>query len=108
MQNFINYVVASVGNSKGFRRFAVLVLGVVGLCSCVTTDDSSSSSSSSGGVIDGKRLYMKRCAQCHTLTPVNEYNWSDWQPIMDDMAKRSKFNPEQKAAVMAYVKANCL
>jgi hypothetical protein len=50
---------------------------------------------------------MRRCAQCHTLTPVAEHSWSEWQPIMHDMSKRSKFTPEQKAAVMAYVKANC-
>lgn len=112
-RDFINYLRGNAGSRSGFRRFAAFAFCMAGgLAGCVSVEEtvppvSAAVAGYAPAAIEGRRLYVRRCGQCHELTPVAEYTWREWQPIMDEMAVESKFSVGQKAAVLEYVKAHC-
>jgi mono/diheme cytochrome c family protein len=53
----------------------------------------------------GRQIYVRRCATCHAIDPVNKYSGARWREIIDDMATKSKLASEEKARVLAYVLA---
>lgn len=55
----------------------------------------------------GRRILTTRCAACHKVYPVAAHSASGWQGIVEDMARRTKLNLEEKAAVTAYLAAAC-
>lgn len=54
---------------------------------------------------EGRRLYVTKCAACHTPEPVDGHTPEQWAGILPRMGKEAKLTPEQLAAVHAYVLA---
>jgi hypothetical protein len=54
---------------------------------------------------EGRRLFVARCIECHTLPIVTRYSASEWPGLVDEMAGRANLKPSQHNAVLAYILA---
>jgi hypothetical protein len=54
---------------------------------------------------EGRRLFVSRCIQCHTLPVVWYYAKSDWPGIVHSMADRASLKPAEEKALVAYIRA---
>jgi mono/diheme cytochrome c family protein len=53
----------------------------------------------------GRKLFVHRCIECHTLPAMWKYSREDWPKIVNDMSHRASLNPEDREAVIAYILA---
>jgi hypothetical protein len=54
---------------------------------------------------EGRRLFVHRCIECHTLPPFWHYRVEDWPHIVDAMSHRANLKPAQRDAIVAYILA---
>jgi len=54
---------------------------------------------------DGRRLFVSRCIECHTLPAVGKHTAAEWPALIDEMAGRANLKPDQRVAVLAYILA---
>jgi len=54
---------------------------------------------------DGRRLFVSRCIECHTLPAVTSHTASEWPRLIDEMAGRANLKPTERNAVLAYILA---
>ena len=54
---------------------------------------------------EGRRLFVSRCIECHTLPPFWHYRAKDWPGIVDSMAHRANLKRNERDAIVAYVLA---
>jgi mono/diheme cytochrome c family protein len=54
---------------------------------------------------EGRRLFVSRCIECHTLPPYWHYRARDWPEIVDSMAHRASLKKAERDAVVAYLLA---
>ena len=54
---------------------------------------------------EGRRLFVSRCIQCHTLPPFWHYSAKDWPGIVDSMAHRANLKRNERDAIVAYILA---
>ena len=52
---------------------------------------------------EGRRLFLNRCIQCHSLPRVAKYDPDRLTTILTKMAARANLNEEQHNAVLKYV-----
>lgn len=52
---------------------------------------------------DGRRLFVSRCIQCHTIPIVWYYAKRDWPEIVRSMADRASLKPVEEKAIVAYI-----
>ena len=52
---------------------------------------------------EGRRLFLNRCIQCHSLPSVAKYEPERLTAILTKMAARANLNEEQHDAVLKYV-----
>jgi mono/diheme cytochrome c family protein len=71
----------------------------------VTPTMASAARISASDLDQGRQIYVRRCATCHAIDPVNKYSGARWGEIIDDMAHEAKLTSEEKARVLAYVLA---
>jgi mono/diheme cytochrome c family protein len=53
----------------------------------------------------GRRLYISRCSDCHTLYNPAEYPHEEWPTIVRDMAENAEINEDQVREITRYVVA---
>jgi mono/diheme cytochrome c family protein len=53
----------------------------------------------------GRKLFVHRCIECHTLTPIWKYSVEDWPQIVNNMSHRASLKPSERDAVVAYILA---
>ena len=53
----------------------------------------------------GRKLFVNRCIECHTLPPIWKYSSEDWPGIVNDMSHRASLKPADREAVVAYILA---
>ncbi len=53
----------------------------------------------------GRKLFVRRCIECHTLPPLWKYAREDWPQIVNDMSHRASLKPEEREAIIAYILA---
>lgn len=52
----------------------------------------------------GRKLYVTKCAACHSVEPVRKYSLHQWEhEILPDMAEETNLDAAETAAVRAYV-----
>lgn len=51
----------------------------------------------------GRRLFVNRCIECHTLPAIWKYSKQDWPQIVNDMSHRASLNAEEREAVITYI-----
>jgi mono/diheme cytochrome c family protein len=54
---------------------------------------------------EGRRLFVSRCIECHTLPPHWHYSAKDWPGIVDSMAHRANLKRNERDAIVAYILA---
>jgi mono/diheme cytochrome c family protein len=53
----------------------------------------------------GRRLYVRRCAGCHTLILPAAHPPEEWPRLVDDMAKKARLRPAERDDVVRFVVA---
>jgi cytochrome c5 len=53
----------------------------------------------------GRRIYMVRCTECHSMRPVGEYSGGEWRPVVAKMARKAKLDDAQKQTLLDYLTA---
>lgn len=53
-----------------------------------------------------KKLYVAKCAGCHTLHKPSAYTRGEWKVWMDRMKKDVRLDPEQENAIRRYLSEN--
>jgi len=53
----------------------------------------------------GRKLFVHRCIECHTLPPIWKYTREDWPQIVNDMSHQASLKPEEREAIIAYILA---
>jgi mono/diheme cytochrome c family protein len=52
----------------------------------------------------GRKLYVTKCAACHSVEPVRNYSREKWEhEILPDMVEETNLSEAETAAVRAYV-----
>lgn len=54
---------------------------------------------------DGRRLFVSRCIECHTLPAVTSHTASEWPRLIDEMAGRANLKPAERNVLLAYILA---
>jgi mono/diheme cytochrome c family protein len=58
-----------------------------------------------GTLREGRKLFVSRCIECHTLPVVSDYRASAWPHLVDKMADRADLKSTERNAVVAYILA---
>src|SRR5207244_2847707 len=56
-----------------------------------------------GALEAGRRIYMVRCTECHSMRPVGGYSGGEWRPIVAKMARKAKLDDAQKQTLLDYL-----
>jgi hypothetical protein len=54
---------------------------------------------------EGRKLFVHRCIECHTLPPLWHYRAEDWPEIVNSMSHRASLKPTEREAIVAYILA---
>jgi mono/diheme cytochrome c family protein len=54
---------------------------------------------------EGRRLFVSRCIDCHTLPPFWHYSAKDWPGLVESMAHRANLKRNERDAIVAYILA---
>lgn len=54
---------------------------------------------------EGRRLFVSRCIECHTLPVAWNYTDSEWSRILQKMAHRSSLKDGEEEIILAYIRA---
>jgi cytochrome c1 len=57
---------------------------------------------------NGRRLFVSRCLECHTLPPVAKYSRNEWPHLVNRMSGRANLSAGEQAAIVAYLRAASL
>jgi len=61
-----------------------------------------------GQLQNGRRLFVSRCLECHTLPPARKYKREQWPHLVSRMSGRANLSAEEEAAIVAYLRAASL
>ncbi|MEO7723557.1 MAG: hypothetical protein ABIU29_02545 [Chthoniobacterales bacterium] len=53
----------------------------------------------------GRKIYTTSCTECHVARPIAHYSVAQWHHYVDIMAPRAGLQPNDRAALEAYVVA---
>ncbi len=53
----------------------------------------------------GRRFFVSRCIECHTLPVASRFTESEWPCIVYEMGNRAALKPTEREAVLAYILA---
>ena len=51
----------------------------------------------------GRRVFLTRCTECHTVQPIGKYSVERWQHIANWMAPYANLSESDRAALIAYL-----
>ena len=51
----------------------------------------------------GRHVYLTRCADCHSIEPIDRYSLVQWEMILEDMSAEAKLTPDQAGDLEQYV-----
>jgi cytochrome c1 len=57
---------------------------------------------------NGRRLFVSRCLECHTLPQVTKYNREQWPHLVSRMSGRANLSASEQNAIVAYLRAASL
>ena len=53
----------------------------------------------------GRKIYATRCTECHVARPIAGQSVEQWRHVIDIMAPRAGLQPDDRAALEAYLVA---
>jgi mono/diheme cytochrome c family protein len=54
---------------------------------------------------EGRKLYTKRCTECHDLELLDSRTVNAWRDIVGSMARRAKIDGAEQGRIVAYLAA---
>lgn len=51
----------------------------------------------------GRRIYVTKCAACHSIEPIGRYSAEQWRALLPDMVAQTKLDAKETADVEAYL-----
>jgi len=91
---------------------AVLIVGCVSLEVLAPPVDQRLVAAASGvdaaSLDRGRRIYITKCAKCHSVEPVHRYSRAQWNDILPDMAEETMLDDTERRDVERYVYAALL
>ncbi len=91
---------------------AVALLIAVAACSAVSTGApvvtpamSHASGASADKLTAGRRVFVSRCIECHTLPAINEHTPAAWPHIIARMSPRADLTAAERDALLSYILA---
>ena len=95
--------------SHAFAALATFALGgcvaIETLAPSVTPAMASKARVAASDLENGRRIYVGRCATCHSIDPVAKYTAGRWREIVSEMADKAELNASQQANVLTYILA---
>lgn len=90
--------------ARSILAFAVLVF----LISCtsalyVPTASQQTESASLTQLQAGRKLYIQKCGNCHTLHLPEQYSKAQWQHFLDEMQQKASINNLEKEQILLYL-----
>jgi hypothetical protein len=67
-------------------------------------DSVNSQISDSLRLIDGRKLYKKRCHKCHALYSPKDYKLQKWKENLDEMKKKAALSDDEYDLIYLYLK----
>ena len=61
-----------------------------------------------GQLQNGRRLFVSRCLECHTLPPATRYTRNQWPHLVSRMSGRANLSTGEQTAIVAYLRAASL
>jgi len=52
---------------------------------------------------EGRKLYVKKCGNCHTLYLPEKYSKKEWQHWLDEMQEKAVIDTLQKQQILLYL-----
>ena len=94
-------------------RAGVVILALGALAGCATyvpEPDALMAGGDEGRLADlraGRRLYVDKCAGCHSLIPVDRFDAARWTAEVEEMQKLKKvrLSPDDQARLLQYLGA---
>ena len=56
-------------------------------------------------LVTGRKLFISRCLECHTLPPVTKHSPDQWPHLVTRMSGRANLNTSERDAITAYLRA---
>lgn len=81
-----------------------VAIGVAALAGCVSTETLFLDPAT--GERSGKRLYERRCGECHTVYAPSAYTKAQWAPIVDEMSKLGGLDERDTQLILAHLVRN--
>jgi mono/diheme cytochrome c family protein len=94
-----------------------ITLGLLGIFGCQTASngpapvtakmirESTIRHASESTLREGRRLFVSRCIECHTLPVVSQHSAAAWPHLVDEMASRADLKSTERDAIVAYILA---
>ena len=57
-------------------------------------------------LIQGRKLFINKCASCHNLYLPSQFTKQQWNPILMKMQKKAKLTDNQIKMISAYIETN--
>jgi len=54
-------------------------------------------------LIQGRKIYVKKCSSCHSLVLPEKHNTEEWKIWLDKMQQKSNINAKEKASILKYL-----
>jgi mono/diheme cytochrome c family protein len=90
--------------TSAFIVLAGIITAIVSGCASLDLNNIAPPVTASPQLERGRLIYVTKCAACHAPEPVHKYSAAKWEKIIPDMAEDTKLNPQDVAAVAAYVR----
>jgi len=69
----------------------------------VPTESQQTESASLTQLQAGRKLYVQKCGNCHTLHLPEKYSKPEWQHFLDEMQQKASINNLEKQQILKYL-----
>ena len=84
-----------------FMRWSFFILAF-GLAGCASSPRATAAAPADP-LVQGRQIYVAKCAKCHKFYDPAKYSDEDWQMWMTRMGKKAKLKPEQLEILSRYI-----
>ena len=89
---------------KNVKYFVILcICSIIISCTIQLYKPSSKDATIQQELVDGRKLYINHCGNCHNLHLPKEYNAGEWANHLNDMQRKSKITDLEKEHIYKYL-----
>ncbi len=98
--------------SRWTVRLAVFLLAAAALagsgCEAISSspdEPAAADAASAGPPPDAAQVWAENCGRCHNLRPPHEFDYDQWQVIVEHMRLRATLTADECRTILAFLKA---